>query len=115
MTSTEIVKLAALIVDAVKQAVDAAKALGLEIPGLDKAKEFEAALNEQAAKLIPAELNALALLVNAMSVRVDMQMAKLGESPTCEACGQPALQTIAHSPHTGQSEVSLSCSCGWTG
>jgi hypothetical protein len=111
---SDVVKLATLIASAVKVAVDTAEALGLKVPGVDKAREFEEALNEQAAKLLPHELTALSLLVNALSVKVSHQVASLGTAPRCPMCSQVATQTIAHSPHTGKSTYTLSCSfCGW--
>lgn len=110
---SDVVKVATIIASAVKIGVETAKALGLEIPGIDKAADFERALNEQAAKLMPHELTALALLVNALSVKVDMQVAKLGDAPTCPKCQNVATQHISKSV-SGPAEVSLSCSsCGW--
>lgn len=113
---SDVIKFATIVANATRFAVDTAKALGIDIPGVDKAHDFERALNEEAAELLPHELNALALLVNALSVRVDMQIAKLGTAPKCQRCGAVAVQHTEKQVD-GPAFVKLTCSdktCGWS-
>lgn len=105
---------APLLVDALRTAVDIAKARGLELPGEDQLEELKAELNARAADLLPGELQLLAIAIQATAVRTEVQVASLGTVARCPRCyGVLTLHTTT-SPHDGTSTQRTSCDeCGW--
>lgn len=102
-----------LVVNAVRFALDTAKALGLDLPGNLDISELEREANHAAAKLLPAEIVVLAIAVNALAIKSGVQIAKLGHSPLCPKCSNVCTQHISKTV-TGPAEVSLACdNCGW--
>jgi hypothetical protein len=106
-------------VDAVKNVIRLGKVLGLGELLPDQVEEVKervtAAINSTLDEILPLAIVGVAVGAVAVAEEAQDQIASLGQSPTCGACGKVALQHASYSPHTGKSEVTLSCSCGWTG
>jgi predicted RNA-binding Zn-ribbon protein involved in translation (DUF1610 family) len=106
-------------VDAVKNVIRLGKVLGLGELLPDQVEEVKekvtAAINDTLDELLPLAIVGVAVGAVAVATKVQIGIDSLGEVPACPKCGAIALQHASYSPHTGKSEVTLSCSCGWTG
>lgn len=79
-------KWAAIATGAVRTAMETARALGLDPPGLGELEDLKAAANAEAAKLLPAEFALLAIAVSAVAARAEAKIASLGEDRRCPHC-----------------------------
>lgn len=102
------------IINALDFAIWQAKALGLQPPGIDEIEKIKRAVDEKLAEVLPLAIVGVAASAAVVAAKTEAAINELGDSPTCPRCGTVALQVIAHSPHTGKSTRSLSCSCGWS-
>lgn len=101
------------ILSALDFAIRQAKALGLPPPGADEIERIKRAVDERLAEVLPLAIVGVAASAVAVAAKATAAIDGLGDAPLCPRCGAPALQVIAHSPHTGATTRSLSCSCGW--
>lgn len=99
----------------VTAAIEMARKLGHEPPGVDTLESAWSELNAAAGKLLPAEVTALTFLARRNAVAVVGAIESMPEDPACPKCGNVLTRSVLHSPHTGVTEaVSSKCGkCGW--
>lgn len=103
-----------VLLPAIDFAITQAKALGLDPPGMDEVAKIKAAVDERLGQVLPLAIVGVAASAVAVAVKAKGEIDSLPDSPTCPKCGAVATQHISHSPHSGRSDVTLSCgACGW--
>lgn len=90
---------ATIIAAAVEAAIETAKRLGLPDLGQDDIDDVMRHANEAAAKLLPAEAAAIAMIVNAVSANIIAKIQLLPRDPKCPKCGGVLRVRAQVSPH----------------
>ena len=103
-----------VVVNALAFAIQQAKSLGLDPPGIDEVKKIKQAVDDKLNEVLPLTIIGVATVAVGVAAEAGHEIDSMSKSPYCPRCKVPAVQNVEKQVD-GPGTVRLSCSsCDWT-